>query len=177
MWFQLDCSNSPRSIGISGRPVNDGNWHHVVLELRGNYSSLSLDDMYVERRLATAKYRPLGADLSIYFGAQVSPPDGRSLTERKGPRVTNGFQGCLDSVVLNDNELPLQNKRSPYAEVVGLTDLKLGCVLYPDACEAQPCLNGATCISLPSGGESVCVFESVHACPSPLEMSVFRIAV
>uniref|UniRef100_A0A671P9T6 FAT atypical cadherin 3a n=1 Tax=Sinocyclocheilus anshuiensis TaxID=1608454 RepID=A0A671P9T6_9TELE len=154
LWFQLDCGNSPRSIGISGRPVNDGNWHHVVLELRGNYSSLSLDDMYVERRLATTKYRPLGADLSIYFGAQVSPPDARSLTERKGPWVTNGFQGCLDSVVLNDNELPLQNKRSPYAEVVGLTDLKLGCVLYPDACAAQPCLNGATCVSLPSGGYS-----------------------
>uniref|UniRef100_A0A8C2GUR9 FAT atypical cadherin 3a n=1 Tax=Cyprinus carpio TaxID=7962 RepID=A0A8C2GUR9_CYPCA len=144
-------------IGISGRPVNDGNWHHVVLELRGNYSSLSLDDMYVERRLATTKYRPLGADLSIYFGAQVSPPDARSLTERKGPWVTNGFQGCLDSVVLNDNELPLQNKRSPYAEVVGLTDLKLGCVLYPDACAAQPCVNGATCVSLPSGGVCVCV--------------------
>uniref|UniRef100_A0A672KD99 Protocadherin Fat 3-like n=1 Tax=Sinocyclocheilus grahami TaxID=75366 RepID=A0A672KD99_SINGR len=154
LWFQLDCGNSPRSIGISGRPVNDGNWHHVVLELRGNYSSLSLDYMYVERRLATTKYRPLGADLSIYFGAQVSPPDTRSLTERKGLRVTNGFQGCLDSVVLNDNELPLQNKRSPYAEVVGLTDLKLGCVLYPDACAAQPCLNGATCVSLPSGGYS-----------------------
>uniref|UniRef100_A0A9J8BR52 FAT atypical cadherin 3a n=1 Tax=Cyprinus carpio carpio TaxID=630221 RepID=A0A9J8BR52_CYPCA len=154
LWFQLDCGNSPRSIGISGRPVNDGNWHHVVLELRGNYSSLSLDDMYVERRLASTKYRPLGADLSIYFGAQVSPPDGHSLTERKGPRVTNGFQGCLDSVVLNDNELPLQNKRSPYAEVVGLTDLKLGCVLYPDACAAQPCLNSATCVSLPSGGYS-----------------------
>ncbi|XP_016104917.1 protocadherin Fat 3-like isoform X2 [Sinocyclocheilus grahami] len=161
LWFQLDCGNSPRSIGISGRPVNDGNWHHVVLELRGNYSSLSLDDMYVERRLATTKYRPLGADLSIYFGAQVSPPDARSLTERKGPWVTNGFQGCLDSVVLNDNELPLQNKRSPYAEVVGLTDLKLGCVLYPDACAAQPCVNGATCVSLPSGGY-LCICSALY---------------
>ncbi|XP_051521516.1 protocadherin Fat 3-like isoform X2 [Myxocyprinus asiaticus] len=154
LWFQLDCGNSPRSIGISGRPINDGFWHHVALELRGNYSSLSLDDTNVERRLATPKFRPLGADLSVYFGAQVLPPDARSLTEHKGPRVSNGFQGCLDSVVLNDNELPLQNKRSPYAEVVGLTDLKLGCVLYPDACAAQPCLNGATCISLPSGGFS-----------------------
>nr|XP_055053281.1 protocadherin Fat 3a isoform X6 [Misgurnus anguillicaudatus] len=154
LWFQLDCTNNPRSIGISGRPINDGIWHHVTLELRGNYSSLSLDDTYVERRLATAKFSPMGAELSIYFGAQVSPTDARSLTERKGLRVSNGFQGCLDSVVLNDNELPLQNKRSPYAEVVGLTDLKLGCVLYPDACAAQPCLNGGTCVSLPSGGFS-----------------------
>ncbi|XP_030632872.1 protocadherin Fat 3a isoform X2 [Chanos chanos] len=154
LWFQLDCGNSPGILGISGRAVNDGNWHQVTLELSGNFSSLSLDDSYVERRRAPPKFRPLGADSSIYFGAQVSPPDSRSLMERKGPRVTNGFQGCLDSVVLNENELPLQNKRSPFAEVVGLTELKLGCVLYPDACTTQPCLNGATCISLPSGGFS-----------------------
>uniref|UniRef100_A0A8C2DIR3 FAT atypical cadherin 3a n=1 Tax=Cyprinus carpio TaxID=7962 RepID=A0A8C2DIR3_CYPCA len=165
LWFQLDCGNSPRSIGISGRPVNDGNWHHVVLELRGNYSSLSLDDMYVERRLATTKYRPLGADLSIYFGAQVSPPDARSLTERKGPRVTNGFQGCLDSVVLNDNELPLQNKRSPYAEKYLFSGSCYSCscsALYTggrceteiSVCLPNPCQNGGLC--KPIGNAFIC---------------------
>ena len=78
----------------------------------------------------------------------------RSLMDsQKDPRVLEGFQGCLDSVMLNNNELPLQNKRSRYAEVVGLTELKLGCILYPDACLQQPCRNGATCTSLPSGGE------------------------
>ena len=54
-----------------------------------------------------------------------------------------------------------RNKRSRYAEVVGLTELKLGCVLYPDACLNQPCLNGATCTSLPSGGESQKMQESI----------------
>ncbi|TRY60847.1 hypothetical protein DNTS_021639 [Danionella cerebrum] len=150
LWFQLDCGSNPRSLGISGRTINDGSWHHVMLELRGNSSSLSLDDMFVERRLTSIKPRPLGADLSIFFGAQVSSPDALG----KGPRISNGFQGCLDSVVLNDHELPLQNKRSPHAEVTGLSELKLGCVLYPDACDAQPCLNSATCLSLPSGGFS-----------------------
>lgn len=139
-------------LGISSWPINDGNWHQVTLELGGNFSSLSLDDSSVLRRQAPPRFRPPGSDWSLYFGAQVLPPDARGLTERKGPRVSNGFQGCLDSVSLNDNELPLQNKRSRYAEVVGLSELKLGCVLYPDACANQPCLNGATCVSLPSGG-------------------------
>ncbi|KAJ8280395.1 hypothetical protein GJAV_G00054020 [Gymnothorax javanicus] len=152
LWFQLDCGNSPGILGISGRPINDGNWHSVSLELNRNYTSLSLDDSYVERRRAPLHFHPLGPDSSIYFGAQVQPPNSRSLTDKKGPRVLDGFQGCLDSVVLNNNELPLQSKRSRYAEVVGLTELKLGCVLYPDACERAPCLNGGTCTSLPSGG-------------------------
>ncbi|KAJ8410896.1 hypothetical protein AAFF_G00188530 [Aldrovandia affinis] len=152
LWFQLDCGNSPGILGISGRPINDGNWHTVSLELNRNYTSLSLDDSYVERRRAPAHFQPLGPDGSIYFGAQVQPPNSRSLTDKKGPRVLGGFQGCLDSVVLNNNELPLQNKRSRYAEVVGLTELKLGCVLYPDACEKSPCQNGGSCTSLPSGG-------------------------
>ncbi|KAJ8367947.1 hypothetical protein SKAU_G00079750 [Synaphobranchus kaupii] len=152
LWFQLDCGNSPGILGISGRPINDGNWHSVSLELNRNYTSLSLDDSYVERRRAPPHFRPLGPDGSIYFGAQVQPPNSRSLTDKKGPRVLDGFQGCLDSVVLNDNELPLQNKRSRYAEVVGLTELKLGCVLYPDACDRGPCQNAGSCTSLPSGG-------------------------
>ncbi|KAL4601552.1 protocadherin Fat 3 isoform X1 [Arapaima gigas] len=155
LWFQLDCGNSPGILGISGRPINDGNWHTVSLELNRNFTSLSLDDSYVERRRAPVPFQPLGPDGAIYFGAQVQPPNARSLTDKKGPpRVLDGFQGCLDSVTLNSNELPLQNKRSRYAEVVGLTELKLGCVLYPDACERAPCQNGGTCTSLPSGGIS-----------------------
>ncbi|KAM6946143.1 protocadherin Fat 3a [Aplochiton taeniatus] len=154
LWFQLDCGgDSPGTLGISGRPINDGDWHTVALELNRNFTSLALDDSYVERRRGPPRFQPLGADGSIYFGAQVQPANSRSLTDaKKGPRVQDGFQGCLDSVTLNDHELPLQNKRSRYAEVVGLTELKLGCVLYPDACLKQPCLHGATCTGLPSGG-------------------------
>lgn len=72
--------------------------------------------------------------------------------QQKNPLVLQGFQGCLDSVLVNANQLPLQNKRSHVAEVVELAEIKLGCVLHPDHCLAQPCLNGATCVNLPSGG-------------------------
>ncbi|XP_067890087.1 protocadherin Fat 3a isoform X2 [Heterodontus francisci] len=150
LWLQLDCGNGPGIVGISGRMVNDGKWHSVFLDLNKNFTSLALDDSYVERRRAPFNFRTLSIDSSIYFGAQV--PAAQGLSSQKSAQVLGGFQGCLDSVVLNDNQLPLQNKRSHFAEVVGLTELKLGCVLYPDTCAREPCQNGGSCLSLPSGG-------------------------
>ncbi|KAJ8347820.1 hypothetical protein SKAU_G00264090 [Synaphobranchus kaupii] len=153
--FQLDCDNS---LGISGSPINDGIWHAVSLELMPDFAILSLDDNFVERqwRRMSARPWPLGADGSFFLGARVQPPDLdlRGTSERRGPRAQDGFQGCLSSVVLNGMELPLQKKRSHYAEVIGLTELRLGCILYPDACRGGPCLNGGSCTSLPSGGGS-----------------------
>uniref|UniRef100_A0AAQ5YXC9 FAT atypical cadherin 3b n=1 Tax=Amphiprion ocellaris TaxID=80972 RepID=A0AAQ5YXC9_AMPOC len=154
LWFQLDCDNTLGIMGISGRPINDGLWHAVALELTRNYTLLSLDDSYVERRRAArapVRLWPLASDSSFFFGAQVRP------LNTQGERPTqDGFQGCLGSLMLNGNELPLQNKRSRYAEIAGLSEVKLGCVLYPDPCVSQPCLNGAICSSLPSGGVCVC---------------------
>ncbi|KAF1378536.1 hypothetical protein PFLUV_G00191580 [Perca fluviatilis] len=173
LWFQLDCDNTLGIMGISGRPINDGLWHAVALELTWNYTLLSLDDSYVERRRAArapVRLWPLAPDSSFFFGAQVRPPSGQGERPSPGPgrsqgrpgledrgarappRAQDGFQGCLGSLMLNGNELPLQNKRSRYAEIAGLSEVKLGCVLYPDPCISQPCLNGAICSSLPSGG-------------------------
>nr|XP_033954155.1 protocadherin Fat 3 [Pseudochaenichthys georgianus] len=168
LWFQLDCDNTLGIMGISGRPINDGLWHAVALELTRNYTLLSLDDSYVERRRAArapVRLWPLAPDSSFFFGAQVRPVSGQSERPRPSPgpglwdrgakaqpRAQDGFQGCLGSLRLNGNELPLQNKRSRYAEIAGLSEVKLGCMLYPDPCVSQPCLNGAMCSSLPSGG-------------------------
>ncbi|GLD46435.1 protocadherin Fat 3-like protein, partial [Lates japonicus] len=173
LWFQLDCDNTLGIMGISGRPINDGLWHAVALELTRNYTLLSLDDSYVERRRAArapVRLWPLAPDSSFFFGAQVRPPNGPGERPSPGPgrsqggpglgergargppRAQDGFQGCLGSLMLNGNELPLQNKRSRYAEIAGLSEVKLGCVLYPDPCVSQPCINGAICSSLPSGG-------------------------
>ncbi|KAM9852765.1 protocadherin Fat 3a isoform 2-T2 [Aulostomus maculatus] len=188
LWFQLACGlgseggggDSPDMLGISGRRINDGSWHTVALELNRNFSSLALDDSYVERRHGPPFIQPLAPDGTIYFGALVQHPNSRSLMDpQNDPRVLEGFQGCLDSVMLNNNELPLQNKRSHYAEVVGLTELKLGCILYPDACLQHPCRNGATCTSLPSGGFSCscnpqytggrCEMEITACVPNPCQ--------
>ncbi|XP_040929728.1 protocadherin Fat 3 isoform X3 [Betta splendens] len=172
LWFQLDCDNTLGIMGISGRPINDGLWHAVALELTRNYTLLSLDDSYVERRRAArapVRLWPLAPDSSFFFGAQVRPPSSHGTRPSPGPgrnqavqrfgdrargppRAQDGFQGCLGSLMLNGDELPLQNKRSRSAEIAGLNEVKLGCVLYPDPCVSQPCLNGAICSSLPLGG-------------------------
>uniref|UniRef100_A0A3B4E4W2 FAT atypical cadherin 3b n=1 Tax=Pygocentrus nattereri TaxID=42514 RepID=A0A3B4E4W2_PYGNA len=157
LWFQLDCDNSLDILGISGRPINDGSWHAVTLELTCNYTLLSLDDSYVERRRAArapVHLWPLAADGSLFFGAQVVRGPASAGGGQGPPRPRDGFQGCLGAAVLNGNELPLQNKRSRYAEVAALSEVKLGCVLYPDPCLGAPCQNGATCASLPSGAFS-----------------------
>ncbi|KAI4882360.1 hypothetical protein NFI96_005358 [Prochilodus magdalenae] len=157
LWFQLDCDNSLDILGISGRPINDGSWHAVTLELTHNYTLLSLDDSYVERRRAArapVHLWPLAADGSLFFGAQVVRGPVSAGGGQGPPRPQDGFQGCLGAAVLNGNELPLQNKRSRYAEVAALSEVKLGCVLYPDPCLGVPCQNGATCSSLPSGAFS-----------------------
>ncbi|XP_054610682.1 protocadherin Fat 3 isoform X3 [Dunckerocampus dactyliophorus] len=159
LWFQLDCDNTLGIMGISGRQINDGLWHAVALELTRNYTLLSLDDSYVERRrAATAPVRlwPVAPESSFFFGAQVRPPPGgqgeQPGPEAVAPRAQDGFQGCLSSLMLNGKELPLQNKRSRYAQIAGLSEVKVGCVLYPDTCVSMPCLNGAMCSSLPYGG-------------------------
>uniref|UniRef100_A0A8C1GP78 FAT atypical cadherin 3b n=1 Tax=Cyprinus carpio TaxID=7962 RepID=A0A8C1GP78_CYPCA len=181
LWFQMDCDNRLDILGISGRPINDGSWHAVTLELSSNYTLLSLDDSYVERRRsarAPVRIWPLAADGSLFFGAQVlHGPVGRG--GQRPPRAQEGFQGCLGSIMLNGNELPLQNKRSRYAEVAGLSDVKLGCVLYPDPCLGGPCQNGASCTKLPSGDFSCsclpqftgsrCEMEVTSCVPSPCQ--------
>ncbi|XP_075996428.1 protocadherin Fat 3-like, partial [Genypterus blacodes] len=199
LWFQLDCDNTLGIMGISGRPINDGLWHAVALELTRNYTLLSLDDSYVERRRAArapVRLWPLAPDSSFFFGAQVRPLDGpadgtgsgtgrgqegpgQRGTRGSSPRAQDGFQGCLGSLMLNGKELPLQNKRSRYAEIAGLSEVKLGCVLYPDPCVNQPCSNGATCRSLPPGGFSCscssgftggrCEVQLTSCMPNPCE--------
>ncbi|XP_061608209.1 protocadherin Fat 3 isoform X2 [Phyllopteryx taeniolatus] len=151
LWFQLDCDNTLGIMGISGRQINDGLWHAVALELTSNYTLLSLDDSYVERRRAArapVRLWPVAPESSFFFGAQVRP----MTVAGQGARAQDGFQGCLGQLTLNGRELPLQNKRSRYAELAGLSEVEMGCVLYPDPCVSAPCLNGAMCTSLPSGG-------------------------
>lgn len=79
LWFQQTCGlgdsdgDSSGVLGISGRRINDGSWHTVVMELNRSFNSLALDDSYVERRHGPPFIQPLASDRTIYFGALVSP--------------------------------------------------------------------------------------------------------
>ncbi|XP_053363533.1 protocadherin Fat 3a isoform X2 [Clarias gariepinus] len=145
--LQLGCSEGGGVLTVTGRPISDGRWHHVTLELGRNSSSLSLDDWTQQ---APPTSRLPGFDWSISMGAQLG---------------SDGFQGCLDSLALNDDDLPLHNKQATTAtitrprthahvEVTTLGEVTLGCVLHHDPCARQPCAHGAACTSLPNGGFS-----------------------
>ncbi|XP_061155879.1 protocadherin Fat 3 [Syngnathus typhle] len=169
LWFQLDCDNTLGIMGISGRQINDGLWHAIALELTSNYTLLSLDDSYVERRRAArapVRLWPGAPESTFFFGAQVRPP----AAGVQGARAQDGFQGCLGRLTLNGRELPLQNERSRYAEITGLSEVELGCVLYPDPCVSAPCLNGAMCTSMPlQGFECTCISGFTGGrCESPV---------
>uniref|UniRef100_A0A4W5RHM9 FAT atypical cadherin 3a n=1 Tax=Hucho hucho TaxID=62062 RepID=A0A4W5RHM9_9TELE len=129
LWFQLDCGNSPGMLGISGRPINDGNWHTVTLELNRNFTSLSLDDSYVERRRGPPSFQPLGADGSIYFGAQV------------------GFlwRGRGVCVILNVNQLfgPHKDSKANMYEYGCVTEW--GGAVVSFACSCGPQYTGGRC--------------------------------
>lgn len=151
LWFQLDCTDSLNVLSISGRQINDGAWHAVALELTYNYTLLSLDDRYVERWYDTkvpAHLWPLANNGSLFFGAQVPQQGGHRYSQ-----PYNGFQGCLSAVTLNGNELPLQSKRNRHGELTAISEVKMGCMLYPNPCLGASCQNGATCSILPSGGK------------------------
>lgn len=79
LWFQLSCdpfpsggADGPDMLGPAGRRINDGNWHNVVLELNRNFSSLALDDSYIEQRHPRSLMQTLSPDRTFYFGALVS---------------------------------------------------------------------------------------------------------
>lgn len=138
-------------LGISGHAINDGAWHAVALDLTYNYTLLSLDDSYVERwhdAQVPVHLWPHGTNSSLFFGAQVTQSGGLRRS-----RPYDGFQGCLSAVTLNGNELPLQTKRNRYGELTAISEVKMGCMLYPNPCLGALCQNGATCHSLLSGGK------------------------
>lgn len=126
-------------------------WHTVTLDLTYNYTLLSLDDSYVERwhdAQVPVHLWPHGTNSSLFFGAQVTQNGGL-----RHSRPYDGFQGCLSAVTLNGNELPLQTKRNRYGELTAISEVKMGCMLYPNPCLGALCQNGATCHSLLSGGK------------------------
>lgn len=153
LWFQGDCRSHQEGLSVPGWPINDGRWHTVSLEMSGDVTTLTLDSRYVEgssRGLSSRPWAP-GGSASLVFGARLIPPDWKRSS---GTQVLDGFRGCMDSVVLNGHEISLLNEPGHHVEVTAFAQVRSGCLLTSDPCQAEPCQNGGSCSNLPSGGES-----------------------
>ncbi|XP_053559873.1 protocadherin Fat 1 isoform X2 [Bombina bombina] len=147
--YKFDCGSGPETVSVNSIHVNDGQWHTVSLEVDGNYARLVLDRFHTASGTAPGTLRTLNLDNYVFFGGhmrQQAAKHGRST------HVSNGFRGCMDSVILNGQELPLNGKSKNYVHVEESVDLTPGCFLSAETCSSNPCQNGGICSSLASGG-------------------------
>ncbi|XP_058883158.1 protocadherin Fat 1-like isoform X5 [Acipenser ruthenus] len=148
--YKFDCGSGPGIVSVHSILVNDGEWHSVSLEVDGNYAKLVLDRVHTASGTAPGTLRTLNLDNNIFFGGHV-----RQLGSRHGrsPQVNNGLKGCMESMVLNGQELPLNSKPRAYAVMEEAVEVSPGCSLVPaEGCSSSPCNNGGLCSLLPNGG-------------------------
>ncbi|CAK6442579.1 unnamed protein product [Pipistrellus nathusii] len=148
--YKFDCGSGPGIVSVQSIQVNDGLWHAVSLEVNGNHARLVLDQVHTAAGTAPGTLKTLNLDNHVFFGGHVrqqGPGPGRS------PQVGNGFRGCMDSIYLNGQELPLNHKPRSYAHIEDWVDVSLGCVLTAtEDCSSNPCQNGGVCNPSPAGG-------------------------
>ncbi|XP_068134762.1 protocadherin Fat 1 isoform X2 [Hyperolius riggenbachi] len=148
--YKFDCGSGPGIVSVQSIHVNDGLWHTVSLEVDGNFARLVLDRVHTASGTAPGTLRTLNLDNYVFFGGHIRQQGAK---HGRSPQVSNGFRGCMDSVFLNGQELPLHSKFKNSAFIEESVDITTGCSLTAaDACAVNPCHNGGVCSPLPNGG-------------------------
>ncbi|XP_053315030.1 protocadherin Fat 1 [Spea bombifrons] len=160
--YKFDCGSGPGIVSVQSIHVNDGQWHTVSLEVDGNYARLVLDRVHTASGTAPGTLRTLNLDNFVYFGGHMR----HGSKHGRGPQVNNGFRGCIDSVLLNGQELPLNSKSKIYAHIEESVDIYPGCSLTSaDICSGNPCQNGGVCSPVANGGyycKCTSLFSGTH---------------
>ncbi|XP_073463897.1 protocadherin Fat 1 isoform X4 [Aquarana catesbeiana] len=147
--YKFDCGSGPGIVSVQSIHINDGQWHTVSLEVDGNYARLVLDRVHTASGTAPGTLRTLNLDNYVYFGGHMR----QGAKHGRGAQVSNGFRGCIDSVYLNGQDLPLHSKVKNSALIEESVDITQGCSLTTaDACAGNPCHNGGVCSPLSNGG-------------------------
>ena len=106
--------------------------------------------MHTASGTAPGTLRTLNLDNHVFFGGHIRQQGTR---HGRSPQVSNGFRGCMDSIVLNGQELPLNSKPRNYAHMEESVDVTPGCILTTtEGCSSNPCQNGGICNALSNGG-------------------------
>ncbi|XP_040587830.1 protocadherin Fat 1 isoform X7 [Mesocricetus auratus] len=151
--YKFDCGSGPGIVSVQSIQVNDGQWHAVSLEVEGNYAKLVLDEVHTASGTAPGALKTLNLDNYVFFGGHLRQPGGK---HGRSTQIANGFRGCMDSIYLNGQELPLTNKPRAYAHIEEWVDVSHGCLLTAtEDCSSNPCQNGGTCNPSPTGGPSI----------------------
>ncbi|XP_077179495.1 neurexin 3 isoform X24 [Paroedura picta] len=150
--YVFDLGNGPNVIkGNSDRPLNDNQWHNVVITRdNSNTHSLKVDTRVVTQVINGAKNLDLKGDLYI---AGLSQGMYSNLPKLVASR--DGFQGCLASVDLNGRLPDLINDALHRSG-----QIERGCEGPSTTCQEDSCANQGICIQLWEGFTCDCNMTS-----------------
>lgn len=102
--YRFDCGSGEGLVRVEHPQINDGLWHDVCVERRGNAAEVIVDKIHRTSGNAPGVHDILNLDGNdIYFGAEV----------RHHPAVFGyedirmGFVGCMDDIRIDSVSLPL----------------------------------------------------------------------
>ncbi|KAK7819947.1 hypothetical protein U0070_007639 [Myodes glareolus] len=150
--YVFDLGNGPNVIkGNSDRPLNDNQWHNVVITRdNSNTHSLKVDTKVVTQVINGAKNLDLKGDLYMAGLAQGMYSNLPKLVASR-----DGFQGCLASVDLNGRLPDLINDALHKSG-----QIERGCEGPSTTCQEDSCANQGVCMQQWEGFTCDCSMTS-----------------
>uniref|UniRef100_A0A8C3VTB3 Neurexin 3 n=1 Tax=Catagonus wagneri TaxID=51154 RepID=A0A8C3VTB3_9CETA len=165
--YVFDLGNGPNVIkGNSDRPLNDNQWHNVVITRdNSNTHSLKVDTKVVTQVINGAKNLDLKGDLYMAGLAQGMYSNLPKLVASR-----DGFQGCLASVDLN-GRLPDLINDALYRS----GQIERGCEGPSTTCQEDSCANQGVCMQQWEGFTCDCSMTSYsgNQCNDPGATYIF----
>nr|XP_060613639.1 neurexin 3 isoform X37 [Anolis sagrei ordinatus] len=165
--YVFDLGNGPNVIkGNSDRPLNDNQWHNVVITRdNSNTHSLKVDTRIVTQVINGAKNLDLKGDLYIAGLVQGMYSNLPKLVASR-----DGFQGCLASVDLNGRLPDLINDALHRSG-----QIERGCEGPSTTCQEDSCANQGICIQQWEGFTCDCSMTSYsgNQCNDPGATYIF----
>ncbi|XP_032734400.1 neurexin-3 isoform X3 [Lontra canadensis] len=165
--YVFDLGNGPNVIkGNSDRPLNDNQWHNVVITRdNSNTHSLKVDTKVVTQVINGAKNLDLKGDLYMAGLAQGMYSNLPKLVASR-----DGFQGCLASVDLNGRLPDLINDALHRSG-----QIERGCEGPSTTCQEDSCANQGVCMQQWEGFTCDCSMTSYsgNQCNDPGATYIF----
>ncbi|NP_001409272.1 neurexin 3 isoform 8 [Mus musculus] len=165
--YVFDLGNGPNVIkGNSDRPLNDNQWHNVVITRdSSNTHSLKVDTKVVTQVINGAKNLDLKGDLYMAGLAQGMYSNLPKLVASR-----DGFQGCLASVDLNGRLPDLINDALHRSG-----QIERGCEGPSTTCQEDSCANQGVCMQQWEGFTCDCSMTSYsgNQCNDPGATYIF----
>ena len=99
--YRFDCGSGAGIVRVSGHFVNDGRWHSIKVERRGQHAEVLLDGKYSAESSAPGTNDVLNLEShDVYFGAQV---ENHALGYTD---IRKGFEGCMKQIKVGGVVLP-----------------------------------------------------------------------